>query len=100
MKISYLPVLPMLRELYSQPRTLARFRKYIETLTGGTDDIVVPIVQANPMAKEHALAAIDRLLGLGADEIGARAAEDADQRLRRVPQDVEIKAAVVLTDDV
>ena len=37
MKISYLPVLPTLRELYSQPRTMQRFHAYIETLTGGTD---------------------------------------------------------------
>jgi hypothetical protein len=100
MRITYLPVLPTLRELYSRPRTMERFRAYIETLTGGTDDIVVPIGQANPMAKEHALAAIDRLLGLGADELGALAAADASERLQRVPGNVEIKATIVLTDDV
>jgi hypothetical protein len=100
MRITYLPVLPALRELYAQPRTMQRFRAYIETLTGGTDDIVVPIGQANPMAKEHALAAIDRLLALGADEIGALAAVDAQNRLTSVPKNVEIKATVVLTDDV
>src|SRR5258708_7873708 len=100
MKISYLPVLPTLRDLYSQPRTMRRFRAYIETLTGGTDDVVVPIGQANPMAKEHALEAIDRLLALGADAIGARAADEAQRRLAEVPLEVEIKATIVLTDDV
>ena len=59
MKITYLPVLATLRELYVQPRNMQRFRQYIAALTGGGDDVVLPIGVANPMAKEHALARIE-----------------------------------------
>src|SRR5919199_809010 len=97
MKITYLPVLGTLRELYAQPRDMQRFRRYIATLTGGTDDIVVPIGQANPMAREHALVSLDHLLALGADEAGAQATADAQAH---VALDVEITAATVLADDV
>jgi hypothetical protein len=100
MNITYLPVLPTLRELYVQPRDMRRFREYIATLTGGGDDVVLPIGVANPMAKEHALARIDELLALGADHIGAVAAADAQARLAHVPGPYEIKASVVLADDV
>ena len=99
MKVTYLPVLGTLRELYLQPRDMHRFRSYISTSTGGTDDIVLPIGVANPMAKEHAVARIDALLAAHAEEIGAEAAADAAQRLARVPGDVEVKAALVLVDD-
>jgi hypothetical protein len=99
MKITYLPVLRTLRELYVQPRSMQRFRQYIATLTGGTDDIVVPIGVANPMAREHALIKVDELLALDADGIGASAAEDAQRRLASVDPSVEIKASIVLADD-
>jgi hypothetical protein len=100
MRVSYLPVLGTLRELYQQPRTMQRFRAYLDKLTGGTDDIVLPIGVANPMAKEQALGKLDELLALDAEHIGAQAAEEAARRLASVPGEVEIKAALVLVDDV
>src|SRR5437660_5091135 len=100
MRVTYLPVLQILRDLYVQPRDIARFRRYIATLTGGSDDVVLPIGVANPMAKEHAVVKIDELLEIGADEVGARAAAEADARLKQVKGDIEIKASVVLVDDV
>jgi hypothetical protein len=83
--IAYLPVLPILRDLYRQPRDMQRFQKYIASLTGGTDDVVLPIGVANPMAREHAVTRIDDLLALGADEIAAAATARADARLARIP---------------
>src|SRR6266571_3276983 len=35
MRVTYLPVLSILRELYVQPRDMQRFRRYIAALTGG-----------------------------------------------------------------
>ena len=99
MKVSYLPALRTLRELYQQPRDTQRFRNYVETLTGGGSDIVLPIGVANPMAKEHALAKIDELLAMGAEEIGKAAADEAYARLAKV-ETVEIKASIVLADDI
>ena len=100
MRVSYVPVLKTLRELYVQPRDMRRFRQYIATLTGGSDDVVVPIGLANPMAREHAVAKIDELLALGAEDSGARAAAGAGTELAAVASSVEIKASVVLADDV
>ena len=99
MRVTYLPVLQILRDLYLQPRDITRFRRYIASLTGGSDDVVLPIGVANPMAKEHAVVKIDELLAIDADEVGAQAAADADARLKQIEQYVEIKASVVLVDD-
>src|SRR2546421_10773414 len=85
MKVGYVPVLRILRDLYVQPRGMQRFQKYVATLTGGTQDVVLPIGVANPMAKEHAVAKIDELLALGAETIGAAAAANAHERLERIP---------------
>jgi hypothetical protein len=73
-RLTYLPVLGVLRELYLQPRDRRRFHRYLAALTGGTDDVALPIAVANPMAKEHALAKLDQLLALGAEDVGAVAA--------------------------
>jgi hypothetical protein len=99
MKISYQPVLSILRELYLQPRDMQRFRTYIATMTGDGDDIVLPIGVANPMAREHAVARLEELLALGAEEVGAQATREAEARLARVDT-VAITASIVLADDV
>ena len=101
MRITYLPVLATLRELYVQPRNMARFRSYITAMLGGTDDVALPIVVANPMAREHAVVKLDELFELGAEDIGAQATAEAAERLvGRVALDLEVKASVVLADDV
>ena len=101
MPISYLPVLATLRDLYTQPRDMQRFRRYLAALTAGTDDVVLPIGAANPLAKEHALGRLDELLGMGAEDIGAAAAAEAASRLAgRVSLEVEVKVSLVLVDDV
>jgi hypothetical protein len=99
MQVSYVPVLGVLRELYARPRDMARFREYIKELTGGGDDIVLPIGVANPMAREHALVKVDELLAMGAEDVGAEAAREAQHRLRDI-HTVEIKASIVVADDV
>src|SRR5437762_67796 len=75
-----------------------RFQRYLDTMLGGTGDVVLPIGVANPMAKPHAMAKLDELLALGAEEIGAGAAADAAARLREAPG--ALKASLVLADDV
>jgi hypothetical protein len=97
MDVIYLPVLGVLRDLYAQPRDFERFRNYLDAMLGGTGDIVLPITGANPMAKEHALRAVDRLLALGAEQIAAGAAQEAAARLRGAPG--SLKTALVLMDD-
>jgi hypothetical protein len=80
---------------------MQRFRSYLAAMMGGTDDVVLPIVVANPMAKEHAIVKLDELFALGAEDICANAAAEAAERLvGRVSLDVEVKASLVLADDV
>jgi len=98
MHIIYLPVLRTLRQLYRLPRDMRRFQRYVATMTGGTDDVVLPIGLANPMAREHAIAKLDELLALGAEEIGAAAAEEAQARLGGLAG--EMTVSLVLADDV
>lgn len=97
MDVTYIPVLAILRDLYAQPRDFQRFQNYLDAMLGGTEDVVVPISGANPMAKEHALDEVGRLLSMGADEIAAGSAQEAASRLRDVPG--ALKTALVLMDD-
>ena len=98
MEITYLPALVTLRELYAQPRDLRRFQTYVQAITGGTNEILLPINGANPMAKEHALREVERLLAFDADGIAAQATRDASARLVDVPG--TLRTSLVLMDDV
>jgi hypothetical protein len=97
MEIEYVPVLAVLRDLYAQPRDMARFRNYLDAMLQGTGDVVLPLTAANPMAREHALARVVELLDLGAEEIGASAAAAAAARLAAL--DDRLRASLVLADD-
>lgn len=63
MKLNLVPALSIQRELYAIPRGMARFWRYIETMTGRTDDIALPLMSMNPMTKPHVAARSARLSG-------------------------------------
>ena len=64
------PILSEIKELYSKPRTPQRFKEYLAMLQGNTqDDMSLPIVGFNPMAKEHILDKIKELEALQAEEL-------------------------------
>jgi hypothetical protein len=70
MKFELLPVLDIMLDLYEKPRTVERFREYLQTLQGDTKgDLVVPIGGFNPMAKDHAIAKLQELKKLNAERI-------------------------------
>jgi len=99
MKLDYVPLLPIQRELQGLPRNYARFERYIRTMTNayGEQGMLVPLLAANPMAKDHVTALLDALLALDADGLAARALEEASERLGDVPGDV--KVTLVVADD-
>jgi hypothetical protein len=99
MKLEYIPLLRVQRELHDIPRGLRRFRQYLRTISNrdGTDIELVPLLIMNPMAKDHVTVLLDALLALDADGVGARAASDASAGLADVPGD--FKAALVVADD-
>ena len=59
MKLSFLPLLHVQRDLYTMPRGMDRFREYIKTMTDPeTGDLALPLVAMNPMGQEHVPARI------------------------------------------
>ena len=86
MHLELVPLLRVERELYHTPRGFARFRKYLATMQGGTNDVeLLPLVALNPMGKEHVAAVLDALLALDAEAVAAEAAADAGRRLAARP---------------
>lgn len=97
MRLTLLRLLAQQRALYDMPRDLARFRAYLAQMTGGGDDIALPIVGMNPMGKDRAIAAYDALLAIRAEDAAQRALDEAGRRLAKVPG--ELKVALVVQDD-
>jgi hypothetical protein len=103
MRFVHAPLLQVQRDLYTLPRGMERFRAYIATMTGGTDDLVLPLVAMNPMGKEHVAAMLDALLAVGAEAAAGRAVAGADARLARSAAaelaPAQLRVGLVLADD-
>ena len=48
MKLDFVPLLQVQRELYDIPLGWTRFKSYLEVMTGGTDDVILPLVAMKP----------------------------------------------------
>jgi hypothetical protein len=99
MRIQYVPLLHVQRDLYRLPRGMERFREYLRTMVNETGDNVAlpPLVAMNPMAREHVPALIDEYLAQNADDVAAAAVAEAQAALADVPG--EFSLAVVACDD-
>ena len=97
MQLEYVSLLQVQRDLYRIPLGMTRFQRYIEVMTGGTDDMVLPLSSMNPMGKPHVAEALDALLAMGVDEVAAAAVEEAGRRLPHV--EGRLRAALVMADD-
>ncbi len=49
LSIALMPLLEVQRQLYDIPLGSERFRAYLQTLTGGTGEMVLPLALMNPM---------------------------------------------------
>jgi hypothetical protein len=98
MHLTPVPLLERLRALYDMPRDMARFRRYIHDLTGGGDDMLLPISGFNPMGRDHVADAIDALLAIDAERSVAGACAEATRRLGNV--DFNASVALVPSDDI
>ena len=87
MKLDYVPLLRVMRELHSIPRGqppdfngMKRFRQFVRTIfprkkNGKIDEnavYLIPLLAINPMAKDHVTALLDAYLAMDGDGIGAR----------------------------
>ncbi|MSP78627.1 MAG: hypothetical protein EXR67_03625 [Dehalococcoidia bacterium] len=98
MRLHYVKLLEVVRELYSIPRGIERFDTYIRTFTDPmTGQMTLPLAGMNPMGKEHLLPFIDGLITLNADGIAEEATLEAEERLRDEPG--AYKVCVVVSDD-
>jgi hypothetical protein len=98
MNLEYLPLLKVQRDLYDLPRGIERFREYLRIMTEpGSGELKVPLVAMNPMAKDHLPAFLDRLIAIGADEVGARTIADIAATL--IDERGAYRACLVVSDD-
>ena len=105
MKLTFMPLLRVQRELYAMPRGMERFREYLKTMTDAeTGDLALPLVAMNPMGKDHVPALIDEYLALGAEEVAEEAVRSA-VAVRAAAEGAGAKAehsyrvALVVSDD-
>lgn len=99
MKLEYVPLLQVQRDLYRIPRGMKRFREYLRLLRTGVGKHIgpAPLVGINPMARDHVAAILDALLGFDADGLAAATSADVSEQLADVPGD--FKLSVVVGDD-
>ncbi|MCA9836370.1 MAG: hypothetical protein KC422_05625 [Trueperaceae bacterium] len=97
MKLELLPLLKIQQDLHRLPRGYGRFKAYLQTLTGGTDEIQVPLVGMNPMGKEHVASLIDDLIAWGAEDFVRELLLALEPSLTFFSG--ELKLGLVLTDD-
>jgi hypothetical protein len=95
--LEYVPLLKIQRELLDIPRGRARFDAYLRTiLNEARDDVrLVPLVAANPMAREHVADLLDAYLAIGADDEAARDVAGAAESVADVPGAYRIGLVVV-----
>lgn len=96
-KVTLVPMLREQRELYELPRGMGRFRRYLEVMTGGTDDIALPLPAFNPMGKGHVAETLDALLALDAEAVADEAVREAEARLPEVAE--PLRVGLVVADD-
>jgi hypothetical protein len=98
MKLEFLPLLNVQRDIYNIPPGGERFRAYLSTMIDPqTRDLKLPIVSMNPMGKDHIPALLDAYLSFDADRLAARAVSEAAQLLEQVPG--EFRVTLVISDD-
>ncbi|HEY6330669.1 MAG TPA: hypothetical protein VI756_15130 [Blastocatellia bacterium] len=98
MKLEYVPLLAVQRELYGIPRGMERFRAYLSTMVDpATGDLALPLPGMNPMGKDHVPMLLDQYLSAGSDEAAASAVCEAESLLSEVPG--TFKVTLVLSDD-
>jgi hypothetical protein len=97
MKLELVRILQKQRDLYDIPRGMERFHRYVEMMTGGSNDIALPLPAMNPMGREHVAATYDALIALDAEGVAAEALCEAERRLAEAPG--EFRVCLVVSDD-
>jgi hypothetical protein len=99
MKLEFVPLLQIQRDLYSIPRGQERFHAYLETVLNQEASVVelLPLVVMNPMGKDHLPALLDQLIALDVEGMADQMIREASEQLPDSPG--EFKVGLVLADD-
>lgn len=97
MQLSLLPLLEIQRELHSLPRGPERFKAYLQTITGGKDELQVPLAGMNPMGQEHVAKLIDELITWQAEAFTETVLKELTADLAFLK--AKLQLGLVLTDD-
>lgn len=82
MKLDYVPLLQVQRELYDIARCRERFKAYLAAMTDPrTGDLALPLSAMNPMGKDHVPSLLDQYIALGVDNLAGRAVREAQAAL-------------------
>ncbi len=95
--ITLVPMLRVQRDLYDIPADPAASGAICDTMTGGSDEIVLPLSTFNPMGRGHVPDCLDALLALDAESLAAEAIAEATQRLAGI--EATFRLGLVLADD-
>lgn len=96
--LDLIPLLDIQRELYDMPRGAQRFQAYLRTLVDEeTGDLALPLVNMNPMGKDHLPAHLDALRAFGAEDIARQVIEDVVPAVDDV--DGHYTVGLVVADD-
>jgi hypothetical protein len=104
MRIEFIPLLALQREIYSIPRGVERFRKYLRTLDEtGADVEFPPLVAINPMARDDVPTMLDALIALDADVIATQAlgeaAGDLAEHAGKSASPLTLRSSLIVVDD-
>jgi hypothetical protein len=98
MDLEYLPLIGTQRDLYRLPRGMERFREYLDAMIDrDTEDVKVPLMNLNPMGKDHVPAFLDGLIAMDADGAASAAVDRARRALDAEPG--AFRVCLVATDD-
>ncbi|MBX2815165.1 MAG: hypothetical protein KTR24_04180 [Saprospiraceae bacterium] len=96
-----LPVLEKMYAFYEKPRSAERFSKYLALLQGSSkEELQLPIMGFNPMAKDHVLRQLEALLHMDAEGIAASTVDACNASRQHHGSQREITVVLNLADDV
>lgn len=103
MKFVLVPTLEKLRDLYRIPLGPKRFQAYLDTVIGGTQRALelhlAPLVQANPMARHHALECAKRWIELDAENLAREVLEEIQNQFESSDPHRTVKVGFTVLDD-
>jgi hypothetical protein len=97
-ELELIPLLDIQRELYDMPPGARRFQVYLRALVDeDTGDLALPLVNMNPMGKDHVAALLDALRQFDAEDV----ADEATKAVAPAVQDVDghYTVGLVVADD-